>query len=213
MGIENLKLYDPHAAATLGVNRLPHWEQSERTFFITFRTADSLPHGLVAELQSRLDAWMLHHPKPWSEEIAAEYWEQFGKRLEKSLDDSHGECVLRRPECAGAVRDVVAKSEGELCNLHSWVVMPNHIHALFSLIGSVTLSELTKFWKGASSREINRTLGRSGTFWQKDYFDRMVRTTEHFWRCARYIRKNPGHLSPGSFLLWEADWVAKALDL
>ncbi len=212
MGIENLKLYDPKAEASLGVNRLPHWEQPERTYFITFRAADSLPRGLVAELQIRLDAWMAHHPKPWSEETAAEYWEHFGGCIEKWLDESHGECVFRRPECAGIMRDVLAASVETLCALHSWVVMPNHIHALFSLNRAATLPELTKKWKGASSREINRDLGRTGTFWQKDYFDRLVRTSEHFWRCARYIRKNPANLPAGNFLLWEADWVAKALD-
>jgi hypothetical protein len=52
-------------------------------------------------------------------------------------------------------------------------------------------------------------LSREGTFWQKDYFDRMVRDTQHFWNCARYIRSNPikANLKPGEYLHYESDFV------
>jgi hypothetical protein len=213
VSIESLKLFQPHAETDVGINRLPHWEQSGATYFVTFRSADSLPVGLVGEFQQKLDTWLMHHPRPWDDETAAVYWKNFGHNTELWLDEGHGECILRRAELARIVGDALGYHEGTLCRQHGWVVMPNHVHALFSLLGNATLPELLHSWKSFTSKEINRALGRTGTFWQKDYFDRMVRTTEHFWRCARYIRKNPAQLSAGSFLLWEADWVAKSLDL
>jgi REP element-mobilizing transposase RayT len=128
----------------------------------------------------------------------------------------HAEGSLRFAVCVSATE--VAAPLRPLCfeafsSTYSWVVMPNHLHALFSMIGASTLAKVSQSWTGASSREINRILGRSGTFWQKDYFDRMVRTSEHFWRCVRYIRKNPVNLPFGSFPFREADWVTRALDL
>ena len=45
----------------------------------------------------------------------------------------------------------------------------------------ITLPELLKAWKGASSRAVGRVVGRRMTdeaFWQKDYFDRIVRDAE-----------------------------------
>lgn len=48
----------------------------------------------------------------------------------------------------------------------------------------------------------------------KDYFDRMVRDAGHFWRCARYIRRNPekANLLVEAFTLFESDHVREVLD-
>ena len=48
----------------------------------------------------------------------------------------------------------------------------------------------------------------------KDYFDRMIRDAAHFWRCARYIRRNPTKAKsrPGEFTLFESDHVRAVLD-
>lgn len=53
----------------------------------------------------------------------------------------------------------------------------------------------------------------AGPVWMKDYFDRMIRDAEHFWRCARYIRRNPGKakLGLGEFTLFESDHVRDVL--
>ncbi len=50
--------------------------------------------------------------------------------------------------------------------------------------------------------------------WMKDYFDRMIRDAAHFWRCARYIRRNPAKakLRLGEFTLFESDHVRNVLD-
>jgi putative transposase len=62
-------------------------------------------------------------------------------------------------------------------------------------------------WKSFSSRKINSLLGRDGSLWQRDYFDRLVRDQEHFANCARYIRRNLGkvHLQSGEYILYESE--------
>jgi len=73
--------------------------------------------------------------------------------------------------------------------LGSWVVMPNHIHAL--LCPLVDLSRVVSGIKIASAKEANRLLGRTGAFWSRDYFDRWMRNSAEEQRVIRYIENNP----------------------
>ena len=93
----------------------------------------------------------------------------------------------------------------------SFVVMPNHLHAVFVQNPEFPLEKLIRSWKGFTARQINKLLGRSGNFWQRDYFDRLVRDEKHFANCVRYIRQNPAkaRLAKDEFILWESE-IAKA---
>jgi REP element-mobilizing transposase RayT len=75
---------------------------------------------------------------------------------------------------AKIVADAMRHFEGERSILHAWVVMPNHVHALFSQVGETPLASLLHSWKGFSARQINQHTGNNGSIWQKSYFDRMV---------------------------------------
>lgn len=87
--------------------------------------------------------------------------------------------------------------------------MPNHIHVLLVLNRGFPLEKIVQNWKRRSAREINRLMGSSGAFWQKDYFDRIVRDQEHFANCLRYIRRNPvkAKLREDEYTLYESDMV------
>jgi REP element-mobilizing transposase RayT len=58
--------------------------------------------------------------------------------------------------------------------LHSFVVMPNHVHLL------VTPHVLAGKWLGPAQRihchQANLLLGTHGPFWQEESFDRLVRS-------------------------------------
>ena len=45
--------------------------------------------------------------------------------------------------------------------------------------------------KGGSSYAINRILGRKGTLWAKDSFDRYARDEPEWFRILNYILRNP----------------------
>lgn len=53
------------------------------------------------------------------------------------------------------------------------------------------MSTTVQGWKGGSAFAINRLLGRKGSFWMPDYFDRYVRDAEHFDNVLAYIEFNP----------------------
>ncbi len=46
-------------------------------------------------------------------------------------------------------------------------------------------------WKGATARLINRSLGRTGSLWQAETFDHIVRSEAQFGHFRRYIAGNP----------------------
>jgi REP element-mobilizing transposase RayT len=71
------------------------------------------------------------------------------------------------------------------------VVMPDHVHMLLTLAPAESLDLVMKAIKGTSSRVINRITGTSGSVWQDESFDHVVRRSEGWSRTADYIVNNP----------------------
>ena len=207
-----LQFFNPYAEIRLTENRLPHWQQRGAVYFVTFRLADAVPTRLRNEWENQRDAWVRLHPQPWSAETEREYQQRFSGAIERWLDAGYGSCLLRRPECAQIVSETLRHFEGERVVIVSYVVMPNHVHAVFVQNLEWPLEKLIQSWKRFATREINKLLNRSGSFWQRDYFDRLVRDEKHFANCVRYIRRNPekAKLTTGHFILWESE-VARSI--
>ncbi len=208
-----LKFLDTFAEIQKAQDRLPHWQQDNTTYFLTFRLADSIPIQLLKEWQEEKEAWQKHHPKPWSPEIENDYHKRFSARIDQYLDQGLGSCLLAKPLNAAAVADALRYFDQTRYLLHSWVIMPNHVHILLSLGESIDLGETVASWKRFTATKINRRDYCSGPFWQKDYFDRMIRDWKHFVNVARYIRRNPikAKLPFNSFSMYEAPWIQQLL--
>ena len=202
-----LQFFNPFADIRHTENRLPHWQQKGVVYFITFRLGDAVPIRLRNEWQNEREAWLRIHGEPWTREIEREYHRRFSGAIERWLDAGHGSCLLRRSDCAQIVAETLRHFEGERVVMVSFVVMPNHVHALFVQNPDWALEKLLQSWKRFVTRQINRLLERSGSFWQRDYFDRMVRDENHFMNCVRYIRRNPekASLRMNEFILWESE--------
>ena len=205
--MNELRFFNPYADIRHTGNRLPHWQQEGAVYFITFRLADAIPSRLRNQWESERETWLKIHPEALSDEIDREYHRRFSGAIERWLDAGHGACLLRRRECAEIAAETLRHFEGERVVMISSVVMPNHVHALFVQNPEWPLEKLIRSWKGFSARKINSLLERSGNFWQRDYFDRLVRDEEHFANCVRYIRRNPAkaQLTQNEFILWESD--------
>jgi putative transposase len=93
------------------------------------------------------------------------------------------------------------------------VVMPNHVHAVLVQNPDYSLEKLIRSWKTFTSRNINKLLVRSGSLWQRDYFDRLVRDETHLANCVRYVRRNPekARLRNSEYILYESE-IAKAIE-
>jgi putative transposase len=194
-------------------NRLPHWQQENAAYFLTFRLADSLPADLLKEWRDERNLWLATHPKPWSPETEMEYHKRFSSAIDRHLDQGHGSCLLRDPANSALVADAFRHFDRSRYLLHAWVIMPNHIHLLFSLDASTDLGKTVASWKRFSAVKINHDHTQTGTIWQKDYFDRLIRDWDHFINVARYIRRNPAKakLPAGDYTHYEAPWVQRLL--
>ncbi len=112
-------------------------------------------------------------------------------------------CVLKDPANAKIVADALWHFDSQRYELASFVVMPNHVHVLFRPLGRHALPEIMKSWKGFTARDINRRIGKAGSLWQDEYWDRLIRNEAHFLKVVKYIRENPvkAKLRDGQFLL------------
>jgi REP element-mobilizing transposase RayT len=154
---------------------LPHFDAPGVTQFVTFQLTDSFPIKRRAEWESILSE---------TDDSAKR------KKLEAWLDRGDGECWLRRSNLARLVETVLQRSDGDKYHLQAWVIMPNHVHLIVD-VWDAPLVKLINDWKGKTSREANKLLGRRGPFWQEDYYDTLIRDEEHLKRAIRYVEQNP----------------------
>lgn len=100
--------------------------------------------------------------------------------------------------------------DGQMENL-AWILMPDHLHWLFSLNENQTLESVMHLFKGRSAQAINRFLQRRGPVWQRTYYDHALRKEEDIREVARYIIANPlraGLVTKiGDYPHWDAVWL------
>jgi REP element-mobilizing transposase RayT len=194
--------FDRKADYIVSEGNLPHWYQPGVTYFITFRTSDSIPQGLLRAWHTRRQDWLRRHRidpanPQWKAQLQEhpdweqEYHRLFSKEFMAYLDRGYGECVLRQPQLAKLVADTLRHFDGDRYHLGDLVIMPNHVHLLCCFLGGTDLEAQCTSWKQFSGTAIHRTLGRRGRFWQVESFDHLVRGPEAFKQFQTYIADNP----------------------
>jgi REP element-mobilizing transposase RayT len=86
--------------------------------------------------------------------------------------------------------------DGERYTLWAAVVMPDHAHLLLMPRRTASgecwsLAQILHSLKSYTANEINRVLGRRGTAWLDERFDRIVRDRAELSEKWQYIRNNP----------------------
>lgn len=112
-------------------------------------------------------------------------------RLHTLLDTGISTGILLNPKLASIVRDSLLFYNNRKYYLHAWVVMPNHVHVLVSPNLGELIRKTVGAWKGYTAKLINQELGRTGVVWQREYFDRYIRSERHFVITKSYIEQNP----------------------
>lgn len=213
------QFFNPAAKVTISHGHLPHWDQAGATYFITWRTADSIPREIWLRWREERDAWLLSHDinpasKDWRfdlemlDEAARDDFRRFACALEVELDACHGDCVLRDPAMSRIVSDSLRHFDGSRYTLGDYVVMPNHVHVLVGGLARQTMLKQVESWKKWTALQINEALNRSGRFWQDESFDHLVRNEASFGKFRAYIAKNPvtARLKPHEYVLWQRPW-------
>jgi len=208
------ELFDPEAdyQVSVGTN-LPHWFQPAVTYFVTFRTEDSIPADVSRRWYAERGDWLLRHgiqphAVDWREKLASlpraqreEFHSTFSKKYLEHLDQGWGNCHLQQTEVSKIVADSLLCFNRQRYHMGSFVVMPNHVHLVACLLGETNIVKQCTSWKKFTANKINRLLGLSGRFWQEDSFDHLVRSDKQFAAINHYIAANPTNLAVGSYFL------------
>lgn len=75
--------------------------------------------------------------------------------------------------------------------LISVIVMPDHIHLLLMSEEGYSLSRIMKGIKGTLAQKINSKRGTSGSIWQDESFDRIIRDQNELNEKINYMLNNP----------------------
>jgi putative transposase len=75
--------------------------------------------------------------------------------------------------------------------VHDFVVMPNHIHLLMTLPGTLSLEKAMQLIKGNLSFRAKKELGFEGEIWQRGFSDVLVADEQSFRIHRNYIDNNP----------------------
>lgn len=166
---------------------LPHFDSPNRVQHVTFHLADSLPATVLDRLKLELDALPI-------ERRDAEH----RRRVQAWLDAGHGSCLLRNPEAARLVQDALLHFDKQRYDLFAWVIMPNHIHALFQTMPEWPLTKIVASWKSYTGRRLAplfppRADDAVTNFrvWHREHWDRYIRNERHFGAAVNYIHENP----------------------
>jgi REP element-mobilizing transposase RayT len=164
----------------------PHIDSDSLTQHVSFHLFDSLPQSLLRQWREELQL-----VRTTGKTSASEVRDEHRQRIHDALDAGYGSCFLRDHQLAQIVEDALLHFDGERYALHAWCVMPNHVHTLFTPLVGFKMSGVVHSWKSFTAHECNKTLGRSGRFWEREPFDRYIRNPEHFQNAVIYIENNP----------------------
>jgi REP element-mobilizing transposase RayT len=174
--------------------RLPHWEREGATYFVTFRLADSLPKSVLDRIDSERQAIVrtanqLHRALSPAERRKIQHLST--PVIEQFLDNGVGVCHLLRPAIATEVAHTLGYFDEKRYRLFAWCVMPNHVHVVFEIFPGHALPEVIHSWKSFTAKRANEILGLRGTFWQREYYDHLIRDEAELARAIRYVGENP----------------------
>lgn len=173
--------------------KLPHWTAEGATYSVTFRLADAIPAEAAEKLRKELETFERELGR--GQVLTLQQQVRLAKlrteRIDQLLNAGHGECLLRDPKAAQVMVDALKHFQGQRYNLLAWCVMPNHVHVVFTPINDHQLPRILHSWKSFTATAINKLLRRSGSFWQTESYDHLVRDKADLMHHIHYVRENP----------------------
>jgi REP element-mobilizing transposase RayT len=149
---------------------LPHFSSINQYQFITFRTKDSTDEFILKQLKNNnLETRIIQ------------------QNIDTYLDTSKKGSYLN-DDIIDIIKKYFINLDDSLCEIIAFSIMPNHIHII--LVQKTQLSEILQKIKGGLSFLINKELKKEGSLWQKDYYDKVIRSEKHYEKTYEYVKNN-----------------------
>ena len=174
--MEDRLFFDPHQPFDVTERKLPHWNQNNKFYFVTFRLADAMPTEVMHDYKVRMMDVEKRFPMPRTREQQTEVDRIKHSALEKYLELDY--------------------------ELIAYVIMPNHVHLLLATIGDKPIQSIMNAIKRVSGHRICKLAKHRAPLWQREYYDRLIRNAQHYDDVVTYIINNPRHCSPDSYTLY-----------
>jgi len=195
---DDIIYFDPEGNTEKRKRNLPHWQQEGNAYFITFRLYDSIPEEISNKIKNERENWLKTNNIANASELMKlskskriEYYRLFSKRYDELLDNGHGSCILRHPECKKIVEETLKHFDGIRYKLDHYVIMPNHVHVIIIPKDKWSLSKITHSWKSYSANELNKILKKKGPVWMHESFDHIIRSPQQLEKIRQYINEHP----------------------
>jgi hypothetical protein len=111
------------------------------------------------------------------------------------LGTSPGPAWLAHPAVAEFTQITLHAMEGVLCSLEGYVILPTHVHVLYSqnltLRSGPTPMHVADALKTPVAHFATRVLDLRGPFWQGSDYHRILRSRRELRSVQRYIRRDP----------------------
>jgi len=173
---------------------IPHWEKEGATYFVTFRLSDSLPASVLSQIRAERAA-IIATARQMNRELSSDERRKLQRLstpiIERYLDNGSGACHLRVPTVAETVVGSLRCFNEKRYRLFAWCIMPNHVHIVFKIFPGHSLAEVVHSWKSYTANVANRILRRRGSFWQREYYDHLIRNQTELERAILYVSLNP----------------------
>jgi REP element-mobilizing transposase RayT len=189
--LEN-EFFNPDNEIDIHQGNLPHWQQENVWYFITFRLADSIPAKVVEQIKQERELWLKKYDKNnLTTEQKKEYYKLFSERTENLLNAGKGCGVFKNEKIAKIVSEALLHFNNQRYILDEWVIMPNHVHIVFKPFEGYSLPDILHSWKSFTANEINKVTGNKGQLWMHESYDHIVRNEKALQAIRRYIWDNP----------------------
>ncbi|HEV7238099.1 MAG TPA: transposase [Thermoanaerobaculia bacterium] len=173
---------------------IPHWELPGATYSVTFRLDGSLPREVVARLHEErkaVERAITGGVRSLTGIEDMNLRAHMETRYDNALHANTSVAHLSNPDVADLVARTLRFFDNERYRLDAWAIMPNHVHTVLMPFQPHDLATIFHSWKSYSSNRANAILGRQGTFWHREYYDRIVRDERDLADTIEYVLRNP----------------------
>lgn len=100
--------------------------------------------------------------------------------------------IFQTERMARLFLDVLGENrEKRRFEVHEFVLMPNHFHALLTPAAETSLEKCVQYIKGGFSFRAKKELGFAGEVWQAGYNEHRVKDARDYREHVQYICENP----------------------